>query len=139
MKFLIDTMDLLLAAYERNTPSIDQNLVRKALTAMEYMRKLAAAGLLALLMIAPAQAFDKSLNPDRVPSIGLDLWKGQIAGMDRQTSETNGGTVGGHADFRLPVSNALSVHFFGESEGVNNNMRYTEGYKIGVGMRVFLH
>jgi hypothetical protein len=94
--------------------------------------------LLLLLVAAPLHAFDVNKNPDRVPSFGLDLWKGQVAGLDRQTAETNGGTVGGLFDYRQPVTNALTVHAFAQSEGINNNLRYTDGYKIGVGLRVFL-
>lgn len=94
----------------------------------------------ALSVIAPipVHAYETSRNPDRVPSFGLDLWKGQVAGMDRQEALSNGGTVGGHFDFRAPVTNALTLHAFAESEGINNNLRYTDGYKIGVGLRVFL-
>lgn len=107
-------------------------------TGVNNMKLIALAVTFLVLVGNPARAYDTDKNPDKVPSFGLDLWKGQVIGMDRQTSETNGGTVGGVADFRLPVSNALTVHFFGESEGVNNNLKYTDGYKIGLGMRVFL-
>lgn len=96
------------------------------------------SALLLLIVAGTAHAYDTSKNPDRVPSFGLDLWKGQVAGLDRQTAETNGGTVGGHFDFRQPISNALTVHAFAESEGINNNLRYSDGYKVGVGLRVFL-
>lgn len=94
--------------------------------------------LLSVIAPAHAHAYDTSKNPDKVPSFGLDLWKGQVAGIDRKLDETNGGTVGGHFDFRQPVTNGLTVHAFAESEGMNNNLRYTDGYKIGLGLRVFL-
>ena len=95
--------------------------------------------LIGLLCVSgPAMAFDRSMNPDRVPSFGLDLWKGQVAGLDRKLVETNGGTVGGLFDYRHPVSNSLTLRAFAESEGVNNNLRYTDGYRVGIGLRVFL-
>lgn len=86
----------------------------------------------------PARALDTYGNPDKVPSFGIDIWKGQAAGVDKEKSGTNGGTVGGLLDFRAPVTSALSLHVFGESETINNNLRYTEGYRIGVGLRVFI-
>jgi len=86
----------------------------------------------------PAVARDVSENPDRIPSIGVDLWKGQVAGIER-SGDTNGGTVGISADYRRPVSNAITLHAFGETEGINNNLKYTSGYKVGVGLRVFIH
>lgn len=132
-----DVMDELLVEYERTTMEIDQALVRKVLQAIAVARRVAFMGLL-LFVTMPSSAFDTSRNPDQVPSIGLDLWKGQVAGLDRETVETNGGTVGANADFRLPVTNALSLHFFGESEGINNNLKYTDGYRMGLGMRVFI-
>lgn len=85
-----------------------------------------------------AHAYDTSKNPDQVPSFGMDLWKGQTAGLDRTTVETNGGLVGGLLDFRAPISNAFSIHAFAEGTGINNNLRYTDGYKIGAGVRIFL-
>lgn len=91
-----------------------------------------------LLCAGPASAYDRRDNPDRVPSFGLDLWKGQVAGMDRATTQGNAGTVGGLFDYRHPISNALTLHAFAESEGINNNMAYTSGYRIGVGLRVFM-
>lgn len=95
---------------------------------------------IALLACAhvPARALDTYGNPDKVPSFGLDIWKGQVAGVDKQGSGTNGGTVGGLLDFRAPVTSTLSIHVFGETQSMNNNLRYTEGYRLGVGMRVFI-
>jgi hypothetical protein len=100
--------------------------------------KIACLTFLVLLSCGVSHGFDTGKNPDRVPSFGLDLYKGQLTGIDRKLAETNGGTVGGAFDFRLPVSNALTVRAFAETEGVNNNLRYSDGYKIGVGMRIFL-
>lgn len=91
-----------------------------------------------LLCAGPARAWDRQNNPDRFPSFGLDLWKGQVAGMDRATMQGNAGTVGGLFDYRHPVTNALTLHAFAESEGINNNLRYSDAYRIGVGLRVFV-
>jgi hypothetical protein len=50
---------------------------------------------------------------------------------------TDGGFVKGLVDFRLPISNAVTMHAFGSSTGVNNNMQFSEGHEVGLGMRVY--
>ncbi len=100
------------------------------------MKKLLVVFLLGLTV--SAHAWEKGKNPDRVPSIGVDLWKGQLAGMDRQQGQTNGGTVGFMADYRMPISNVVTIHAGGETESVNNNLKYTDGYRLTVGMRVYI-
>lgn len=132
-------MDDLLVTYERSTPCIDQTVVNRTLGTIQLARRIAAT-LVVILALggATAHAFETRENPDKVPSFGLDLWKGQLAGIDRELATTNGGTVGGLFDYRHPVTNALTLHAFVESEGVNNNLRYSDGYRVGFGMRVYL-
>jgi hypothetical protein len=87
-----------------------------------------------------AGAWDTRLNPDRYPSLGVDLIKGQQAGIARGGAngfQTNGGLVGARADYRLPVSNAFTFHAAAESVGINNNMGYTDGYRLEFGGRIY--
>jgi hypothetical protein len=90
----------------------------------------------------PAQAFDRSLNPDRYMSIGLDVSGGKLPGMLKTVPagdpSTDGGFVRGLLDVRIPVSNALTIHAFGSSTGVNNNLQFSEGNEVGVGLRVYI-
>lgn len=97
-----------------------------------------AMAVLALLLLAPqVYAWEKRENPDRYPSLGVELAKGQEAGI-RRDGTTNGGTVGFKADFRAPVTGSLTLHVSGESIGINNNLEYTSGYRLAVGMRVYI-
>lgn len=92
------------------------------------------------LLCVPAFAWNTDRNPDRVPSLGVDLIKGQQAGIARGGAngfQTDGGLVGARVDYRLPMTNALTFHFAGESLGINNNMGYTDGYRLEVGGRFF--
>lgn len=96
-----------------------------------------------VLMSWPSQAFDRSLNPDRYPSIGLDVSGGKLAGMQKVVAhgapDTDGGFMKGAVDFKLPISNALTVRAFGSSTGINNNKEFTEGNEVGVGFRIYIH
>lgn len=97
---------------------------------------------LALLAAAAAHAWEIERNPDRYPSIGLDLYKGQLAGLPRAGvagAQTTGGTVGGILDLRLPVTGSLTWHAFASSEGAANNKDFTDGYRVGMGFRVYMH
>lgn len=85
-----------------------------------------------------AGAYEKPGNPDRYMSFGIDIFKGQEAGMVRADGGTNGGTTGGKLDIRLPISSNLTLSAFGENTGINNNKDFTEGYKIGIGLRVYV-
>ncbi len=81
-------------------------------------------------------------NPDRVPSLGIDLIKGQVAGLPRagvNGAQTDGGTVGFRADLRYPITQSITIHTMGENIGVNNNKDFTEGYQLEVGMRVYFN
>ncbi len=95
-----------------------------------------------LAAVAPLQAFDRSLNPDRYASIGLDVSAGKLPGMLKTVQAgapaTDGGFTKGLLDLRLPISNALSFHAFGSATGVNNNMSFSEGSEVGFGLRVFI-
>lgn len=100
--------------------------------------------IVALVLLSPAIsfAFDKSQNPDRYTSVGLDVSTGKLAGMVKDTAagapHTDGGFVKGLLDVRMPISNALTLHAFGSSTGINNNLQFSDGTEIGVGLRVFL-
>jgi hypothetical protein len=100
--------------------------------------------LIALQMLSTGSlfAFDKSLNPDKFPSIGLDVSSGKLAGIQKDTvagaPHTDGGFVKGLLDVRVPITNALTVHAFGSSTGVNNNLQFSEGSEVGIGLRIFI-
>lgn len=142
MSEIIATIEALLQAYERSTPSIDQKLADRAQWAIRFANSLAVIGLVLILAVLPAHAFDRSNNPDKFTSIGLDVSSGKLAGIQKDTAagapHTDGGFVKGLLDVRVPITNALSMHAFGSSTGVNNNLQFSEGTEIGVGLRVFL-
>lgn len=95
-----------------------------------------------LASFTPLQAFDRTLNSDRFASIGLDVSSGKLAGIQKDTvlgaPHTDGGFVKGLLDVRVPISNVLTLHAFGSSTGVNNNLQYSDGSEVGIGLRVFL-
>lgn len=96
-----------------------------------------------LMLAAPvAHAFDHSENPDRYMSVGLDVSKGMLPGMEKTrpagTPSTDGGFVKGALDVRVPVTNILTFKVFGNATGVNNNLAFTEGSEIGIGLRVYV-
>lgn len=93
----------------------------------------------AMFLAAPALAFDRSMNPDRYPSIGLDVSGGKLAGIPKAAvPHTDGGFTRGLLDVRVPISNALTVHAFGSATGINNNLDYTEGSEVGLGLRIYI-
>lgn len=100
-----------------------------------------AIGLL-MFVSAIGGAFDRSRNPDRFMSVGLDVSSGKLPGIltDQSVGDphTDGGFVKGLLDVRLPVSNAITFHAFGSSTGVNNNMQFSQGNEVGIGLRVYL-
>jgi hypothetical protein len=106
------------------------------------MKVIIAVVVLGILAV-PAQAFDKTQNPDRYTSVGLDVSRGNLPGLLKDTEpgapHTDGGFVKGALDVRYPLSNAVTLHAFGSSTGVNNNLQFSEGTEIGVGLRVYLH
>ena len=89
-----------------------------------------------------AQAFDRSQNPDRFMSVGVDVSSGKLPGIltDQVAGApyTDGGFVKGLLDIRVPISNALTVHAFGSTTGVNNNLQFSDGNEVGIGLRVYL-
>jgi hypothetical protein len=94
-----------------------------------------------LVVAAPSWAWEKSSNPDRYPSIGIELAKGQVAGIPRKGVDgdvSNGGTVGFLGDFRFPATQSLTLHASLQSDGINNNLAYTEGYRLALGLRVYI-
>jgi len=94
-----------------------------------------------LLLPLSVQAREYKENPDRYPSIGFEVAKGQVPGIPKagvNGEQTNGGTVGFLGDFRLPVSDALTLHTSIQSDGINNNLAFTEGYRLAVGLRVYI-
>lgn len=97
--------------------------------------------LLLILLTSPALAWEKRLNPDRFPSIGLELGKGQEPGIPRagiNGNQTNAGTFDFIGDFKFPVTDAFTMHASFQNIGINNNLSYTEGYRIAVGARIYL-
>lgn len=100
---------------------------------------LVVVGLLAGLA-GVAGAWSTKDNPDRYPSLGFDLIKGQQAGIPKagvNGVQTNGGLVGAKVDYRLPVTSAFTFHAGAESVGINNNLGYTDGYRLEIGGRVY--
>jgi hypothetical protein len=106
------------------------------------MKTLIVLVLIQTLSAGVLHAFDRSLNPDRYASVGLDISTGKLAGIQKDVAadapHTDGGFVKGLLDLRVPISNALTVHAFGSSTGVNNNLQFSEGTEVGVGLRVYL-
>lgn len=94
------------------------------------------------LLTIPCHAYDRDKNPDRYLSVGLDVSAGHLAGILTDTPagapHMDGGFTKGLLDIRVPVSNAVTFHAFGSSTGVNNNMQFSEGSEVGVGLRVYL-
>jgi hypothetical protein len=103
------------------------------------MNSLKVIALLAVLASnAGASGFNH--NPDRYPSLGLDMIKGQVPGMLRAghgDAQTNGGLVGARIDGRLPILESLTLHASAEALGINNNWHYTEGYRFELGARFY--
>lgn len=95
-----------------------------------------------MLSVGSLFAFDRTQNPDRYASVGLDVSTGKLAGIQKDVAagapHTDGGFVKGLLDIRVPISNAVTVHAFGSSTGVNNNMQFSEGTEVGLGLRVYL-
>jgi hypothetical protein len=157
MERVLIALDELLLAYERGVPSIDQKMVGRVLSARKDIveslkaRKpkflsptkacLARAAVILLVASTPSFAWVKNDNPDRYPSIGVELAKGQVAGTPRKGVDgdvTNGGTVGFLGDFRFPATQNLTLHASLQTDGINNNLAYTEGYRLAVGLRVYI-
>lgn len=95
-----------------------------------------------MLFMCNAQAYEIDGNPDRYLSVGLDISAGKLPGMlkDAPASypHTDGGFVKGMLDIRMPVCGSLTVHAFGSSTGINNNLQFSEGNEIGLGLRVYV-
>lgn len=91
-----------------------------------------------LLLAAPLMAYEQPGNPDRYFSFGIEAFKGQEAGIARANSGTDAGTAGGKLDIRFPISSNITLNAFGENTGIDDNKDYTEGYKIGIGLRVYV-
>lgn len=90
--------------------------------------------------VANAWEFDK--NPDRYPSFDIEASTGKLAGILKDTPagapHTDGGFVQGHVDLRLPVSSNITLTLLGESTGINNNLQFSEGNRVGAGVRVYI-
>lgn len=95
-----------------------------------------------LLVSSSVFALDRSLNPDKYPSIGLDVSGGKLAGILKDVPAgapaTDGGFVKGLLDLRMPISNAVTLHGFASSTGLNNNKQFSEGSEVGFGLRVYI-
>lgn len=95
---------------------------------------------LALLAAGQAFAFDTRSNPDQLASLGVDLIKMQQGGMPRagvNGTTTDGQGVGFRADYRLPVTNTFTFHAAAETVSIDNNLQYTDAYRIEIGGRVY--
>lgn len=96
--------------------------------------------MLALLAAGEAFGFDTHSNPDVMASMGLDLIKMQQGGMPRggvNGTTTDGQGVGFRADYRLPVTNSFTFHAAAETVSIDNNLQYTDAYRIEIGGRVY--
>lgn len=106
-----------------------------------------------LLLAGTAFGWEVPQNPDRYMSIGLDLSAGKQAGLYKSDQITlrsatqqlaatvphsNASFVKGALDFRFPLTSALTLHAFGSSTGINNNLEFSNGHEIGLGVRVFI-
>ena len=101
------------------------------------MKTIGLTSVIFCVVVGNAFAWERPGNPDRYISFGLEVFKGQEAGI-LKAAETNGGTAGGKLDMRLPVNGNITLNFFGENTGINNNKDFTEGYKLGLGLRVYV-
>lgn len=97
---------------------------------------------LQIACVGSLSARERPLNPDRFPSIGLDVSTGKLAGIAKDHAAgapyTDGGFVRGQLDLRLPISNALTLRAFGNSTGINNNLQFSDGTEVGVGLRFYI-
>lgn len=101
-------------------------------------------GLIALILstAAVANAWEIQKNPDRYPSFGIEASTGKLAGIQKDVPagapHTDGGFVQGRLDVRLPISSNVTVNLVGENTGVNNNLQFSEGNRVGLGVRVYI-
>ena len=103
------------------------------------MNKIIVA-ILVLFAARQALAFDTRYNPDVMASVGFDLIKMQQGAMPRagvNGTTTDGQGVGAKLDYRLPVTNAFTFHAAAETVTFDNNLEYTDGYRIELGGRVY--
>jgi len=105
------------------------------------MKRIIVVWTLVSTLAGVAGAWSTKENPDRYPSVGLDVSSGKLAGILKETpagaAHTDGGFVKGLLDARVPISNVVTLHAFGSSTGVNNNLQFSEGHEVGLGMRVY--
>jgi hypothetical protein len=93
-----------------------------------------------LFLSSSVYAGSANLNPEEFPSIQLDAVKTQIAGMPKDgvgEYRTDGKTLGAKMDLRIPLSKSITWHGMAEAEGINNNLRYTDGYRLETGFRFY--
>lgn len=106
------------------------------------LKKLTSIALLVTIMTRQSFAWEFRSNPDRYPSFGLEASEGKLAGIQKDTPSgaphTDGGFIDGKLDIRLPISDYITVNAFGESTGINNNLQFSEGNRIGIGVRVYV-
>lgn len=106
------------------------------------MKTIAIAVSVVCMVAAHAGAWEFQKNPDRYPSFGIETSAGKLAGIPRATPEgaphTDGGFVQGKVDLRLPVSSYITLNLVGESTGINNNLQFSEGHRVGFGLRVYI-
>lgn len=101
-------------------------------------------GLIVLIVsvASVANAWEFQKNPDRFPSFGLETSTGKLAGMAKDVPagapRTDGGFVQGRLDLRLPISSCITVNLSGEHTGVNNNLQFSEGHRLALGVRVYI-
>lgn len=104
------------------------------------MKALSAVALVVVLASA-GNAFERRYNPDRFPSLGMDLSKGKLAGMLKDTAagapHTDGGFVKFDLDYKYPLNDVITLRAFGALTGINNNLQFSEGNQMGVGMRIY--
>lgn len=95
-----------------------------------------------LLLSTSGYAWEFEKNPDRYPSFGIEAASGHLAGTLKDTQpgapHTDGGYVQGKLDIRLPISSMITVNFFGEQTGINNNLQFSDGSRVGIGVRVYV-
>ena len=91
-----------------------------------------------ILLSVNAFAYDTSKNPDVMPSIGIDISKGKLPGVERADGRFTGGVLVWLIDYRVPVTNYLTFTGYGELSAVDNNLQFSNGSRVGVNMRIYL-
>ncbi len=95
--------------------------------------------LLVMMLTSNVFAYDTSKNPDQMPSVGIDLSKGKLPGIERADGRFTGGVIEWSVDYRHPVTNYLTLTGYARLTAVDNNLQFSNGNRVGVNARIYFH